>query len=91
MPRGLLIDAADNVIVALSDVLAGETVEFQRGDESLSVKARDSVRFGHKIAIASIAPGQAVTKYGQSLGVATTAISPGQHVHTHNLKGTRGR
>ncbi len=91
MPRGLLMDVSDNVIVALSDVESGETVEFERGGERLSVDARDAVRFGHKIAVAAIPPGQSVTRYGQPIGVATAAIAPGQHVHTHNLKGTRGR
>jgi altronate dehydratase small subunit len=30
-------------------------------------------------------------KYGEIIGKATTDIKPGQHVHVHNVAGTRGR
>jgi altronate hydrolase len=40
---------------------------------------------GHKIATRAIAKGEAVKRYNQIIGVALDAISPGQHVHVHNL------
>src|SRR5690606_15764332 len=40
---------------------------------------------GHKVAIAPIAEGEPVLKYGQIIGYATRAIRPGEHVHLHNL------
>ncbi|MCK7495287.1 MAG: SAF domain-containing protein [Comamonadaceae bacterium] len=30
-------------------------------------------------------PGEPVRRYNQIIGIATQAIAPGQHVHTHNL------
>ncbi|OJH45335.1 UxaA family hydrolase [Paracoccus sp. SM22M-07] len=39
---------------------------------------------GHKIARAGIAQGQAVVKYGQTIGYATADIAAGDHVHGHN-------
>ncbi|WP_378943191.1 UxaA family hydrolase [Paracoccus sp. R86501] len=39
---------------------------------------------GHKIARADIAQGQAVMKYGQTIGYATADIATGDHVHSHN-------
>jgi transcriptional regulator with XRE-family HTH domain len=36
-------------------------------------------------------PGSDIVKYGESLGMATKAISPGEHVHVHNLDSKRGR
>ncbi|WP_108501411.1 UxaA family hydrolase [Paracoccus indicus] len=39
---------------------------------------------GHKIARAGIAQGQAVVKYGQTIGYATADIAAGDHVHSHN-------
>ncbi|MFN3526987.1 MAG: UxaA family hydrolase, partial [Paracoccus sp. (in: a-proteobacteria)] len=40
---------------------------------------------GHKIARRAMAVGEAVVKYGQIIGYATTAIAAGAHVHSHNL------
>ena len=40
---------------------------------------------GHKVATRGHAPGEAVRRYGQIIGFATTPIAPGDWVHTHNL------
>src|SRR5690606_9217455 len=40
----------------------------------------------HKFAITDIEAGADIIKYGSSIGHATEAISPGEHVHTHNCK-----
>lgn len=45
-----------------------------------------SVQTGHKRAIKDIAQGEAVIKYGYSIGNATSDIKAGDHVHSHNLK-----
>lgn len=45
-----------------------------------------SVQTGHKRAIKDIAKGEAVIKYGYSIGNATEDIKTGDHVHSHNLK-----
>jgi len=45
----------------------------------------DSIPSGHKIATAEIAAGEPVRKYGQVIGVATTHIAKGAHVHVQNL------
>ncbi|MDQ6598863.1 SAF domain-containing protein [Bacillus salipaludis] len=36
-------------------------------------------------------PGEDILKYGEVIGLATTDIEPGEHVHIHNLEGKRGR
>ena len=41
---------------------------------------------GHKVALRDIAEGAPVRKYGQVIGVTTTAIATGEHVHVHNLR-----
>jgi altronate dehydratase len=41
--------------------------------------------FGHKIAIKNIEEGGAIIKYGVKIGVATTEIKKGEHVHIHNV------
>ena len=61
------------------------------GDASAQVLARSSISYGHKIALADIAVGERVTKYGMSIGVASVAICAGEHVHVHNIESERGR
>jgi hypothetical protein len=47
------------------------------------------VEFGHKIALVEIPVGTLITKYGQTIGVATAPIAVGEHVHVHNVVGAR--
>ena len=44
------------------------------------------IESGHKYALADIAEGENVVKYGFPIGHATQKIKKGEHVHTHNLK-----
>ncbi len=72
------IHPRDKVAVALHPVSAG--TEFQ------GITAAQDIPQGHKMAIASMAQGEQVVKYGFSIGHATAPILPGQWVHTHNMK-----
>jgi altronate hydrolase len=72
------LNAADNVVVARSAIDAGESIVGE------SVTAIEAVPAGHKIATAKIETGDPVRKYNQIIGFASTAIAPGNHVHTHN-------
>jgi altronate hydrolase len=47
----------------------------------------EPVAMGHKVALRPIGPGEAVVKYGATIGHATQPIPPGAHVHLHNLAG----
>jgi hypothetical protein len=59
------------------------------GDEvihgTLTLRIMQNIGAGHKIAVAEIADGAPVRKYGQIIGFAGGHITPGEHVHTHNL------
>jgi len=70
----------DNVVVARADLLAGAEVAEE------SVTAATHIPAGHKIATAPIAKGEPVRKYDQIIGFATAEITPGAHVHTHNVE-----
>ncbi|MBB6426498.1 UxaA family hydrolase [Sphingopyxis sp. JAI128] len=74
------IHQADNVATAVVDIAAGDTPFARSG-----VRAATALGRGHKIALAPIARGAAVVKYGFPIGVATADIAPGDHVHSHNL------
>ncbi len=80
-PAVLRVHPRDNVLVALRDVQAGETVR----STTDVLTASTQVPRGHKIAAAAISSGAAVHKYGWPIGRATRDIEPGEHVHTHNL------
>jgi altronate hydrolase len=82
MQNALQIHPADTVGVALRALAVGGTVTVG-GQPCVLMSA---VPAGHKFALRPIAKGEPVIKYGQPIGVATTAILPGELVHTHNLR-----
>jgi len=71
----------DNIAVARVPLAAGG--ELRVGGERLVV--REAIPAGHKVALRPIAAGATVFRYGQPIGLASGAIEPGSHVHTHNL------
>lgn len=74
------LHAADNVVVARTDILPG----MENLGENL--RAVEHIPAGHKIATAPVAAGEPLRKYDQIIGFAPDAIAPGDHVHTHNVK-----
>jgi len=84
LPDALRVHPQDDVLVALRDLQPGETIR----SAADAIVARTAVPRGHKIAVAAIAAGSLVHKYGWPIGRATRDISPGEHVHTHNLATT---
>lgn len=77
--RVIRLHPADDVVVALEQLVSGTTLD----DEHVTVAGL--VPPGHKVATRAIEPGQPVHRYGQIIGFASQPIRPGQHVHTHNL------
>ncbi len=73
------LSPADNVVIALHDLRAGER------PSGVDTELASNVARGHKIACEQIAAGQNVLRYGQIIGQATADIEPGEHVHDHNL------
>jgi hypothetical protein len=83
----IVISDRDNVATALEPLEPGHRLEV-RGSV---VTTAEAIPRGHKVALASIAPGEPVVKYGSPIGIATEDVCPGAHVHTHNLSSNRGR
>lgn len=81
MAEAWQVDPADTVATLLTDAAMGEAVTF--GDRRLT--ARVAIPRGHKIALAPMAVGDAVLKFGFAIGAASLPIAPGDHVHSHNL------
>lgn len=76
------ITPTDTVAVALRPLRAGETVAVAAGRV---VTMRNDIPQGHKLAIAAMAAGDPVIKYGVAIGHATESIEPGAWVHTSNV------
>ncbi len=73
----------DTCVVALEHIPQGSTLSVGEG---LSITTRQAIPPGHKISLCSTDEGQPVLKYGWSIGNASQAISPGDHIHSHNLR-----
>ncbi len=82
--RCFQVNTADNVATLLDDAPAG-SVELLGGVASTTLTASEPIARGHKIALAGIAAGEPVVKFGVRIGHATKAIARGQWVHLHNL------
>jgi altronate dehydratase len=78
-PDTIRLHPADNVIIALKDNPAGAVLA------GCPAPLATAVPRGHKIAVAAVAAGQNVLRYGQIIGIATQPIAVGEHVHSHNL------
>jgi len=79
----LSIHADDNVATALENFPAGEVSILGEGSRP-TLDAVESIRSGHKIALRPVAAGEAVVKFGVTIGLATADIPAGAWVHTHN-------
>ncbi len=76
------IDGRDSVGVTPYNLDAGSLAAVPG---EAPVVLRQSVKMGHKIALIPVARGQAVVKYGHSIGSASVDIGSGDWVHVHNL------
>lgn len=85
------LDSSDNVATLLEAVAAQQTVLVSTGDGVVEVVAREPIALCHKIALADIAAGADIIKYGQCVGEATTTIARGSWVHIHNVRSRRAR
>lgn len=83
MASFIRIHPADTVAVALAP-LEGSV----RLADGSTLVLPHPVPTGHKFAVASIAAGDLVVKYGCPIGRALVDIKPGDWVHTHNLATT---
>lgn len=82
---------SDNVATLLRPVAAGERVVVRTPDGLVEVIAIDAIALCHKIALADLAPGGRVIKYGQCIGEASTAVRRGEWVHIHNIRSRRAQ
>jgi altronate dehydratase small subunit len=80
------VQASDNVATLLGDAPAGAIVPIVGPGTQLQLTTREKITMGHKIALAAIAEGESITKFGVVIGIATRRIEPGEWVHLHNCR-----
>jgi len=77
----ILLHPEDSVAIARKNIETGRELEVK----GIAVRTLAAIPAGHKVAIRPVRVGDPVYRYGNVIGFATTAIQPGEHVHTHNL------
>jgi len=92
IPQLLVHDRRDNVGVVVVEGLSAGTemlcvVTEDNSDFRLTAAA--DIPIGHKVALADLAEGDTVIKYGVDVGRIVAGVNKGGHVHVHNLKTKR--
>jgi altronate dehydratase len=78
----IVLAGGDNVGVVTDDVRPGSEVDAV----NTAIPVRDPIPFGHKIALMPIEAGDTIVKFGVPIGRAKQRITPGEHVHVHNIE-----
>jgi (2R)-sulfolactate sulfo-lyase subunit alpha len=89
--KALIHAHPDFVAVATDDIKRNEEIVavYMEDGKETSVKSREDIPLGHKIALKDVREGEKVIEYGEVIGKATKNIATGDHVHVHNLKSLR--
>lgn len=82
--RILKIHPADNVLVALNDLKAGEKVSFNGASATLA----ENIPAKHKFVLHPLEQGAEIMMYGVLVGKTTRAVAAGTSVNTANVKHT---
>ena len=91
-PHFLVHETADTVgVVVVEGIAAGTELSgwVMDTDETITLKAADAIPLGHKVALADIAEGDTIIKYGNDIGRMIASVGAGGHVHVHNAKTKR--
>ena len=89
MRNAMIIDAKDNVAVAIEPIAKGDAAVYLCEGKEVSLPALEDITIYHKLATRDIAKGEPVVKYGEHIGIASSDIKAGEHVHVHNVEGHR--
>ena len=88
----VLHDANDTVaVVVVEGVKAGQDMNawIMDDDRTITLKARQDIPIGHKVALKDMNTGDTVLKYGVDIGKVVAPIKTGEHAHVHNIKTKR--
>src|SRR5215831_16157592 len=80
-PRYIRVHPADHVAIVVNEGGLPVGAEFESG-----LRLREAVPEAHKVALADIASGEAVVRYGVTIGFAERDLAAGSWVHEGVLK-----
>ena len=78
----ILLHPKDNILVCCRQANADEIIAI---DEEKIILIQN-IELGHKVARQVLSRADKIIKYGVPIGSAMQNISPGEHVHLHNMK-----
>lgn len=91
-PHFLVHSPKDNVgVIVVEGLRAGTDMlgVITETDTTLTLKAKDDIPIGHKVALKALKTGDTVIKYGEDIGRMVADAAVGAHVHVQNLKTKR--
>ncbi len=80
--RYLRINPADNVVVAITDLKAGERIEV----DGASIVVKEDVPAGHKVTLRAMKKGEDVVKYGYPIGHCREDMEEGRWMDHRHIK-----
>lgn len=87
-----VVAAQDNSATVISrEMTKGRIISVELDGDVTNIEILKDIPYGHKIAVRPIKKGDAILKYGLSIGTALEDIAVGDHVHIHNIESNRGR
>lgn len=90
MEEARIINESDNVATSLVSLEIGE-VRLCVGKKFWCLRLKEPIPLGHKFSLQHIGKGDYIIKHGKIIGKASVPMTPGEHVHTHNVESLRGR
>lgn len=78
----LKINSADNVVVAITDLNAGEIITV----DNTTIHLNQDVPAGHKVALKDFSEGENIIKYGYPIGHSIEILKKGDWVNDRNIK-----
>jgi len=85
-PQCIVLNPSDNVGILIAAEKKGSLISVSGIDSNIEIILLNDIPSGHKIALRKIEENNPVIKSGQVIGLASGAISGGEHVHNHNIK-----
>ena len=85
----IIHDKKDNVgVVVIEKITPDQDCNcwIMENDGSVTIKSKNEILLGHKIAMTDFKEGDTILKYGHDIGKVVKPIKKGEHVHVHNVK-----
>jgi hypothetical protein len=87
--QAVVLHDDDDVAVLLQALGQDTMVTVSASGGTISLRLRQTLPLGHKIALRDLPAGHHVRKYGEVIGALRHPVIAGEHIHVHNLDSLR--